>query len=457
MPLEVLQSKDPRQGDPAAPRRFAQERAGRDAVRAARVHVAENPRLSRPPALHTASRARARSFCCSASSRAGPACSRGVAAGAADRTHLFYPAQAWLPRYDFLTLSAVAIQILMLRFRLETWDEAKVILAFHVAGTVMDIFQDRGGRVDLSRAEFPPHRRRAAVFGLHVRLGRLLHRPDLADFEIRVSHYPPAWAPPLLALGIYLNFFTHPLAVGRALCAAGGDDPGLRADDLLVPAVSPLPADADPARLLPGRTLHLVRREYRHVVAGLGIYPTSATAGTWCRPPKLVAWYLSDDHLVRAGQPGQPAAADGRSARGRLDCRSRRARKMFRFIIGIALLRSRWQRRPGASPIRPRPGPICGGGDESRITFTKARFSFPTRAGAVALEGAYEFGHPGEGLDSGLQYESPTVRSSLRSTSTRRASPTTGVDRLRDRQCNPGPIGDGFAHAQLAHRRRRRP
>ena len=38
MPLEVLQSPRPRQGDPAAPRRAAQERAGRDAVRAAGLH-----------------------------------------------------------------------------------------------------------------------------------------------------------------------------------------------------------------------------------------------------------------------------------------------------------------------------------------------------------------------------------------------------------------------------------
>jgi MoxR-like ATPase len=40
MPLDVLQSKDASQGDPAAPRRPPQERAGRDAVRAAGLHGA---------------------------------------------------------------------------------------------------------------------------------------------------------------------------------------------------------------------------------------------------------------------------------------------------------------------------------------------------------------------------------------------------------------------------------
>jgi uncharacterized membrane protein YoaT (DUF817 family) len=28
-------------------------------------------------------------------------------------------------------------------------------------------------------------------------------------FDIRVSHYPPLWAPPLLAAAIYVNFFAH--------------------------------------------------------------------------------------------------------------------------------------------------------------------------------------------------------------------------------------------------------
>ena len=35
-------------------------------------------------------------------------------------TYLFYPADAWLPRYDFLTLTAIAIQIALLAFRMET-------------------------------------------------------------------------------------------------------------------------------------------------------------------------------------------------------------------------------------------------------------------------------------------------------------------------------------------------
>ena len=60
-------------------------------------------------------------------------------------THLFYPDNAPLHRYDFLTLSAVAIQVGMLAFRLETWREARVILIFHVVGTVMELFKTAAG------------------------------------------------------------------------------------------------------------------------------------------------------------------------------------------------------------------------------------------------------------------------------------------------------------------------
>ena len=60
-------------------------------------------------------------------------------------THLLYPPDAPLHRYDFLTLCAVAIQIGMLVFRLETLEEAKVILLFHIVGTVMELFKTAAG------------------------------------------------------------------------------------------------------------------------------------------------------------------------------------------------------------------------------------------------------------------------------------------------------------------------
>ena len=80
----------------------------------------------------------------------------------------------------------------MLAFKLETWEEAKVILIFHVVGTIMEIFKTVGRLLDLSRAELPPHRRRAAVLRLHVRRDRLLHRPLLAAVRFPLHASPAA-------------------------------------------------------------------------------------------------------------------------------------------------------------------------------------------------------------------------------------------------------------------------
>ncbi len=60
-------------------------------------------------------------------------------------TFLFYPKGAALARYDFLVIAAVTIQVLMLVFKLETIEEAKVILIFHVVGTIMEIFKTSVG------------------------------------------------------------------------------------------------------------------------------------------------------------------------------------------------------------------------------------------------------------------------------------------------------------------------
>src|SRR3546814_14042040 len=60
-------------------------------------------------------------------------------------THLFWPDDAPLHRYDAITIGAVLIQLAMLAFRLETPKEAIVILIFHVVGTVMELFKTAAG------------------------------------------------------------------------------------------------------------------------------------------------------------------------------------------------------------------------------------------------------------------------------------------------------------------------
>ena len=56
-----------------------------------------------------------------------------------------WPAHAPLARYDFLFMAALAVQALLLILRMETVREAKVILVFHVVGTVMELFKTSVG------------------------------------------------------------------------------------------------------------------------------------------------------------------------------------------------------------------------------------------------------------------------------------------------------------------------
>ena len=124
-------------------------------------------------------------------------------------THLLYPDDAALHRYDFLTLAAIAIQIGMLAFRLETWEEAKVILAFHVVGTVMELFKTAVGSWDYPEASVL-HIGAVPLFSgfMYASVGSYLARV-WRIFEFRFAHYPPRWTTYLLATAIYVNFFAH--------------------------------------------------------------------------------------------------------------------------------------------------------------------------------------------------------------------------------------------------------
>lgn len=124
-------------------------------------------------------------------------------------TWAFYPANAVLARYDFLVLASVAIQICMIGFKLETREEAVVILMFHVIGTIMEIFKTSMGswiypEPSLLRIGGVPlfsGFMYAAVGSYIARAWRL--------FDFRFTHYPPIWATVGLATAIYVNFFAH--------------------------------------------------------------------------------------------------------------------------------------------------------------------------------------------------------------------------------------------------------
>ncbi len=56
------------------------------------------------------------------------------------------PKTGWLgiSRYDLLLVFAVSVQVAMLYFKLETWDEVKSITLFHLVGFALEWFKTSG-------------------------------------------------------------------------------------------------------------------------------------------------------------------------------------------------------------------------------------------------------------------------------------------------------------------------
>ena len=124
-------------------------------------------------------------------------------------TFLLWPDDSPISRYDFLVVGAVLIQIAMLALKLETWAEARVILLFHIAGTIMELFKTAHGSwiypedsvLRIGAVPLFSGFMYAAVGSYIARIQRI--------FDIKFRHYPPLWATWVLAAAIYINFFAH--------------------------------------------------------------------------------------------------------------------------------------------------------------------------------------------------------------------------------------------------------
>jgi len=122
---------------------------------------------------------------------------------------LWYPEEAALARNDFLTIAAVLIQVLMVVARLETLRELRVIVLFHLVGTVMELFKtdvgswsyEAEGFLRIGAVPLFSGFMYAAVGSYMVRVYRL--------FDLRFARYPRRWITAVVAAGIYVNFFTH--------------------------------------------------------------------------------------------------------------------------------------------------------------------------------------------------------------------------------------------------------
>ena len=118
---------------------------------------------------------------------------------------------AGLARYDFLFLSAIAIQLLLVTLRLENWREVAVLSLFHLLGMGLELFKTSHSVRSWS---YPEH----AFF--HVRTVPLYSGFMYASvasyimqawrrFDLRITHFPNFKLAVGVSVAIYVNFFTN--------------------------------------------------------------------------------------------------------------------------------------------------------------------------------------------------------------------------------------------------------
>ncbi|CAH8708395.1 DUF817 domain-containing protein [Paenibacillus thiaminolyticus] len=115
----------------------------------------------------------------------------------------------YIPAYDFMLLICLAVQIIMIRSRLETMDELKVICVFHLIGLVLEIY-----KVHMGSWAYPLDGW-TKVFGVPLYSGFMY--ASVASYlcqawrrlQVKLHRYPKPWCTVPLGAAIYLNFMTH--------------------------------------------------------------------------------------------------------------------------------------------------------------------------------------------------------------------------------------------------------
>jgi uncharacterized membrane protein YoaT (DUF817 family) len=116
-----------------------------------------------------------------------------------------------LPRYDFLLIAAILVQITLVLSKLETWDELKTICLFHIIGFCLELFKTQPGIGSWAYPEFA----HSKVFGVPLYSGFMYSAvasyisQAWRLFNVKLLHYPPYWQSLPIAAAIYINFFTH--------------------------------------------------------------------------------------------------------------------------------------------------------------------------------------------------------------------------------------------------------
>lgn len=114
-----------------------------------------------------------------------------------------------LQRYDALFGFALITQATFLWFKLETWEEARVILLFHLTGTAMELFKVNAGSWAYPEPGFVKLLNVPLFSGfMYAAVGSYMARV-IRIFDMRFAPYPKIRWTFLLGAAIYINFFAH--------------------------------------------------------------------------------------------------------------------------------------------------------------------------------------------------------------------------------------------------------
>lgn len=114
-----------------------------------------------------------------------------------------------VPRYDLIFILCLAVQWILVRSKLETWDEVKVISLFHVIGLVLEVYKisigswsyPEDGYLKIGGVPLYSGFMYAAVASYITQAWR--------RFDLKMKPLPPGWLAVSLCAAIYLNFFTN--------------------------------------------------------------------------------------------------------------------------------------------------------------------------------------------------------------------------------------------------------
>ncbi|WP_127532637.1 DUF817 domain-containing protein [Paenibacillus kobensis] len=115
----------------------------------------------------------------------------------------------YIPRYDAILIVCLLMQVLLIWTKLETVDELKVIIVFHLLGLALETY-----KVHMGSWSYPDEGY-TKLAGVPLYSGFMYASvasyicQAYRRFQIEVFGWPPAVLSTLLSAAIYLNFFTH--------------------------------------------------------------------------------------------------------------------------------------------------------------------------------------------------------------------------------------------------------